>query len=400
MKLSEELKIKRAEKVARMTAILEARKENGTLRAATTEETTEYNGLKAEVTGLDTDITEAEGLEARGIEQPQQRSVNIGGKASKQYNIGKAVTEFARSKTASTLTGLEAEQHQELARTISSDGLLVPYTDVVSQRASDTTTNADSLDKTIYPGLSIIGKEPLWQSMGLTVLPGLTGILSLGKKTPDIAGEYAEKADITATSNKATFVDLAPSRFGATDLFPRELLAQENPAVHAAYLNDLLAGCDRKITARIYAIALAAATEVAAGALTMAGFNALMGAIDIDGAFAMDRGSFFAAKGIAIDSGSGKFLTSLTGKNGVGLTHDGASVFYSTLFDDGAAKQYVQYGAWSEIWMGLWGAVEILINPYTYQQSSQTQITVNKLANMVCRNDAAFVKSPDLDSAT
>jgi len=396
MTLAEELKIKREEKKARMREILDARKENGILRAATPEETTEYDTLKREVSTLNADIKEAEEAQSEPQERTQTRSVNIIGKADKTYNVSKAIREFSDGGS-SKLSGLEAEQHQELSRGMKSNGLLIPY----HQRAvADTTTNAANIDLLIAPGISIIGKEPLYQLMGCTIMPGLQGSFKLATKAPDVAGEYAEKAAITAKPAVPTYVTMSPSRIGITETWDKELLAQENPQVHAAMISDMIKGVDRKITAKAYAIALAAATEVTAGALTVAGFNALMAAVDTDGAFAMDRASFFAAKAIAVDEGSGKFLTSLTGKNGVGVTYDGANAFYSTLFDDGAAKQYALYGAWAEIFIGQWGALEMLFDPFTLQEEGQVRTTVNKLTNIVCRNPAAFKRSPDLDSAT
>ena len=194
-------------------------------------------------------------------------------------------------------------------------------------------------------------------------------------------------------------VVLSPERFGITQNFTKELLAQQNPAVQAAIIGDMVTSCDRAITAEAYTVALAAATEIAAGAITVAGFNALMAAVDIDGAFAMDRASFFEAKAVPVDVGSGKFLTSLGAMNGVGLTYDGAKAFYSTLFADGVDQQYVIYGGWKELYLGFWGALEILINPFTFQKDGEIEITVNKLADVKSRNDGAFAKSPDLDVA-
>lgn len=396
MKLSEELKIKRSEKVAEMQAILEARKENGILRAATQEETTKYDGLKAEVARMDTDIADAEALEARGTEEPQKRSVIIGGQP-KPYNVSKAIREFAKGG-ASALTGLEAEQHQELSRAVSSNGLLIPF----SQRAANTTTNATNIENPLAPelGISILGKEPLYQSMGCTILPGLQGSFQLAKKAADIAAEYAEEAAITGTPSIPTYVTMAPARYGITETWSKELLAQENPQVHAAILADMVKSVDRKLTGKVYAVALAAASAVDAGALTAAGFDAMMAAIEVDGAFAMDRGSFFTAKGVKLDAGSGKFIAALTGQNGIGLTHDGANIYYSTLFADGSNQQYVIYGAWSEIFIGMYGGLELLLDPFTLQHTGQIRTTVNKLAGVVCRDSGAFVKSPDLDAVT
>ena len=395
MKLSEELKIKRAEKVARMQAILEARKEAGTLRAATTEETTEYDGLKTDVARMDTDITDAEGLEARGVAEPQNRSFQIG-TTPKPYNVSKAIREFAKGGE-SALTGVEAEQHQELSRGVSSSGLLIPF----NQRAANTTTNATNIEKPLAPelGISILGKEPLFQSMGCTILPGLQGSFQLAKKAADIAGKYAEEAAITATPSIPTYVTMAPARYGITETWSKELLAQENPTVHAAILADMVKSVDRKLTAQVYAVALAAATAVATGALTAAGLDAMMAAIEVDGAFAMDRASFFGLKAVKVDAGSGLFLAQMAGANGIGRTHDGSSIFYSTLFDDGANQQYAIYGAWSEIFIGMYGGLELLLDPFTLQDKGQIRTTVNKLAGIVCRDAGAFVKTPDLDAA-
>lgn len=416
MKTSAELKLERTGKIAEMQQIVDkANKREENKREFTTEENTEWERLDGEVKGLKPLIERAERIEelailggsASGLPNARsdldddgdgngqhQRGKNINiKKKSAPYSVAKAMREFRLG--SEKLTGIEAEQHKELGRGIVSEGLLVPYH---HKRATQTTTtNASSIDVVIDPDLSIIGQEPLWAQMGMTVLPGLKGQLKLGKKTPDVAEKIAEEATITQEGAVPTHVTMAAERFGITQNFTKELLAQENPAVAAAIINDMVAGCDRAITAEAYTIALAAATEVTAGAITKAGFDALMGAVDIDGAFAMDRGSFFEAKGVAIDAGSGRFLTTLGAMNGVGLTYDGVKALYSTLFADGVDQQYIIYGGWKEMYLGFWGALEILINPYTFQKDGEIEVTVNKLADVKSRNDGAFVKSPDLD---
>jgi hypothetical protein len=404
MKRSEQLKITKGEKIARMEEILAAAKDGEKTRSLKKEEKTEFDTLKREVEELETEIETAEFVEARASQNNDngaQHQRNGDGPQIKRkaapYSVGKAIQEFAK-RGEEGLTGVEKEMHDELSRGITSEGLLVPYME--SKRDQNTTTNADSIDVKIDPNLSIIGKEPLWSQMGLTILPGLQGTIKLGKKAPDEAEVVSEKSEITQTANTESFVTMSPERYGITDIFTKELLAQRNPAVHAAIVADMVKGCDRKLTADVYTIALAAATEVSTGALTVAGFNALMAAIDLDGAFAMDRTSFFEAKGVKVDTGSGRFLVGMTGANGVGQTYDGARVYYSTLFADGDAKQYAIYGAWEEVYMGFWGALEILLNPYTYQKKGQIEMTVNRLADVVCRNSGAFVRTPDLDETT
>jgi HK97 family phage major capsid protein len=423
MEKLEEMRIERTQKVERMDAILE--KADTESRELSKEEETEFNNLEKEVRGLTTKIQRAErmqmykghvrnkggksnrqdmpgGDDDEPAEDPSQFQRSGDGphirKKTEPYSVGKAIREFSRGGEDG-LTGLEAEQHQELSRGVASEGLLVPFENTY-QRDQNTTSGADTIDTIIDPRLSIIGKKPLWGQMGLTVLPGLQGQLKIGKKAADEAEKVAEKGEITQTANEPTFTTMSPERYGITDIFTKELLVQRNPAVQAAIVNDMVQGCDRKISADVYTIALAAASEVAAGALSIDGFNALMAEVDLDGAFAMNRGTFYETKGTKVDTGSGKFMASLTGENGVGVTYDGVPIFYSTLFANGTNQQYLVYGAWNEIYLGFWGALEILINPFTYQKKGQIEMTVNRLADIACRNSGAFVKSPDLDATT
>lgn len=397
MKKSDELKVQKTEKMRALNAILD-KAEGENKRALTADENTQYDAIKREVEELNAQIERAEFSEANPVEPQHGRAFEIKREASKVYSVGKAIREFVE-KGAAGLTGIEAEQHQEMGRSIQSTGLLVPY-QYRSATANTPTTHATSIDVTIDPNLSIIGYEPLYNQMGLTILNNLSGNIKLGKKTHDVADKYAVGAEVVAESNVPSFVTMIPERFGITDTFAKELLAQINPAVQAAIVADMIKGCDRKITSEVYTVALAAASEVAAGAITEAGFNALAAAVDMDGAFAMDRGSFFAAKAVAFDTGSGLRLAKNGATNGVGTSWDGTPIYYSNLFDDGSAKQYVIYGAWSEMWLGFFGGLEIVINPYTRARYGEIEMTVNRLADVIVRNSGAFKKSPDLDSAT
>ncbi|WP_159521735.1 hypothetical protein [Sunxiuqinia indica] len=424
MKRSEELRIEKTQKIERMQAIVAAA-EKEKKRSLTDDEQAEWDRLDGEVRSLTTEIQRAERMEELGQftskktksqrqdtdtdddDDPTQHQRDGKGpfikREAKVYNLGKAMKEYTSARgDVSRLTGLEKETQDEMARGISSDGLLIPNNVFKRAATSNTTTNAGSIDVQIAGGLSVLDTEAaLYRQMGLTILEGLQGTFKVGAKAKDVAGKYAEGATVTETGNKATFKTMAPERYGITDTQSKELLVQENPEVHMAYLNDMMRGCDRKITAEIYAVALAAATEVAGVDLTDPGFLSLMKSVNAGGgAFAMNRNTFFDAQGVKVDTGSGKFLTSMNGDdNGVGTTHRGTRAYYHDLFADGANQQYLLYGIWAEIWLGMWGATEVLFNPFSYQKEAEIEITVNKLAKAVSRNDAAFVKSPDLDPA-
>lgn len=402
MKKSAELKLKKAEKMRKLNAILD-KAETENKRALTTEENTEYEAIKREVEDLNTQIERALFSEANPAEPQDQdqdqnsRHIQAPHVHTRQhiYSAGKALNEFARAGGVSGLTGLEKSVQEELSRGVSTDGILIP----TSQRAvTDHTkaSDAGTLDVMVDASLSVLGSKPLWAQMGCLILPDLKGSIKLPYKAAAVAVKKAEKAAIDAGGGNPSSVTLDVARFGVSDIFSKETLATQNPAVNAAIINDMIVGADRALTADIYATALAAATEVAGGALTPAGFNALMGAAPGMGAFAMRQSTFFEAKGVPIDAGSGRFLTELTAIEGIGASHDGAKVFYSDLFADGGAAKYILYAIWSAMAVGTWGAIEVLVNPYTYQKEGQVELTVNRLANDVVRNANGFKKSPNL----
>ncbi|HBL77721.1 MAG: hypothetical protein A2W90_02560 [Bacteroidetes bacterium GWF2_42_66] len=405
MKRSDELKIQRKAIVDQMDAILDKAKENGVARSLTTDEQTSFDNLETQARSFDTQITQAEAHEARGANS-HIPAPNVIKRSAHVYSVGKAMREFSRSiNGADNLTGMEAEQHQELSRTISSEGLLIPAPSLFPQkneRAVSVAAYGDSNDVIIDPNLSMIGSVPIYAQMGLNIIEGLQGSFKIGVATPSVAGKYADQATITATNTAPTFVSVSPDRYGITDLFDKEELAQLNPQVNANILNNMLMGCDRKITKEVYDVVYAAAGAVVAGALTHDGFLALMAAVAEGGAFAMARTTFFEAMGVKVDAGSGKFLAQLGtgGDNGMGQTNIGVKSFYSDLWTDAANTKYVIYGSWRHVWAGFWGALEVLRNPFTYQKQGQIEITVNRLANIKCQNALAFKKSPDLDATT
>lgn len=398
MKKSVELKNERAQKVERMQAITSGAET--AKRDLSPEETTEFDNLTTDCETLDKEIERAEKWEARqiqivGTSAPKATEFE---RESKRYSLAKAMREFASGYSADKLTGREKEVHDELSRDIKSSGLILP----MSYRANEntTTTHASILNTQLDTSLSIIGKEPMHTQMGITVMSGLTGNVKLPLKSPSVAQQVAIGTALANNSDNPTHVDLTPLRFGDQDVWDNDLIKTQNDAIYQAILSDMLKGCDRKLTAKLYAVAIAAATTVTSAAITEAGLNLMMAKITGDGnwGFAMDAESFWTGAGQAFTgSGSGKTLMEYT-KPGFGRHANGTPAYFSSLFDDGTAKQFVLLADWAQFVLGEWGGLELLIDPYTYASEGRLKVTLNKIANIVCRNTGAVWISPDLDS--
>ena len=160
--------------------------------------------------------------------------------------------------------------------------------------------------------------------------------------------------------------------------------------------------CDRKITAEIWDKAIAGSTAATTGTtINKAAFDILMSAVEVDGAgsFISPRATFFEAKSVAIDAGSGRFLVEKIAENalGKGKVYDGTDYWYSTLFIDPVAEQRICYGDFSKIYVADYGMYDVIVDKFTKASLGQVVITVNKIANVALKNPNAFAVSEDFD---
>ena len=213
----------------------------------------------------------------------------------------------------------------------------------------------------------------------------------------------AELAAITGDTTTPDGILISPKRYSVQKTFTLETLNSATNSFFSKILEDMVKGCDRAITTDIYGKILGVATEVAGADISKDGFDALMAGaeVELDGAFFSARATFFEAKSVPIDAGSGRFLVESIGTAAIGKgnTYDGVPYWYSSLFTDGADQQYVAYGDASRIHVADYEALEIIVDKFTKAAEGQVVFTVNKIACAAVKNPHAFTKTPDLDPA-
>jgi len=288
------------------------------------------------------------------------------------------------------------EINREVAAGIASEGVFISRFDYASDGANMSPKRVSGLTITESPV-----SPALWEDMGLTVYPSLTGgTQKLPYMSTILAEEVAEGVGITQQDPSTNHVELTPSRVGVQISVTREGLQTYNQATWDGVMKNVLESIDRKITAKVYAKAYAGATIVAAvTTFTKANFDTLEGSVPVDGKYMMSRKSFFTAKAVVIDSGSGKFLANRVSQD-YGETYEGTPIFHSGLFVDASKTKYVVYGAMKQIAIGFWGndAYELIVDPFTNALKGELLITVSKLVDIEIPDVAiAFVKSADLD---
>jgi len=265
----------------------------------------------------------------------------------------------------------------------------------------DTSVMGQVIPKGVKP-LDILGYEPLWKQMGVDYMPGAKGTYTLPFQSPIIGAKLAELAAITKDVVTPDGTLVTPNRYSVQKEFTLETLASATDEFLNKTLGDMVKGCDRAISRDVFAKAEAGATEVAAAtAVTKDNFDLLMAGAEIEysGAFISHRSQFFAAKGVVIDAGSGRFLIERMSNDtlGKGQTYEGVDYWYSNLFDQNTAgadaTNRIVYGDISRIHVADYGMLEVILDKYTKAGEGKVIVTVNKIADVALLNPGAFTKT-------
>jgi len=209
---------------------------------------------------------------------------------------------------------------------------------VLAQRApidGDTGAMTNAIPNYVE-ALDILGYEPLYTQMNAKVLSGAKGTFTLPYESPMVADLIAELATLTGDTTTPDGILVQPHRFSVQKAFTLETLNSATDEFLQSVLADMVKAADRGITKEVYTKALGYASVVAGTDISKAGFDALMAGaeVEVDGAFFASRPTFFEAKGVAIDSGSGRFLVERLGASSAeaGFTYDGVPFWYSNLY--------------------------------------------------------------------
>lgn len=401
------LREQRAAKVAEMRGLTD------TAQAANRDldegERTRFDAAETEARALGNRIKDAEKVaeferfEARGepVDGPMNREL-------RNYSVAKAVTEGMNG----SLSGLEAEVHKELSRGRESRGVMVPVDMLLERRDLTTATPAGG------PGGNLVATQlaPLAdrrrpalkvESLGATVLRGLTGNLELPKLSESgTASWIVEHTDAPRSDPKFSKVAMGPKTVAAEYAISRRMMLQSYVALEPILRADLGYLLMQRLDAA--AIRGGGANEPD-GILEAAGVAQLA-----DAALSSDlTADMIAALEEDDVTGTTGFLTHPAVMNRARKVKDsdGHVIPLGELFHGkpveattqapittaaaggDPAKYPLVYGEWASLVIGYWSAVDVLVNPYHSAVASKGGALIHAFldADVVVRHPEGFV---------
>lgn len=326
----------------------------------------------------------------------------------RQFSIHRAIAGAAGIEGVDW--GRERELQSELAKRAgkSPQGIFIPTealeTRVVTSAGSGGNLIATDQRPELY--ISALAAQSITRAMGATVITGLRGDVEIPRETGSPAAGW--KADNTAfDSGDGTFdqVAMAPKHCGAISEYSRNMLLQSSPEIEGI-LRNLLA---RNIALAVDKAAInGAGTTEPLGILNTAGIQTQAYATSLLDTNAemiakADIANVAAKRSFLSTNGVKKLAMKVLDTTGVPLgmaaIFHGEPVQFSNQVPSNlnptANKHGLIYGDWTELLIGIWSEIDILVNPYESSAYSKGNVSIRAISTVdtALRHPASFVSA-------
>lgn len=339
----------------------------------------------------------------------------------RRYSLRRAVAIAAALEPAQSF---ESEVSEEIARQLPDryqrrGGLFIPT--IFSRAALDAHTTgkgAELIGEQAGAFITALRKRALVLQLGARLVTGLRG--NVGFPRQDTTGKAAWVSDnpgedFTQSTMTLSQVQMRPKLLVSATTFSRQLLVQSTPAVDEVVAEDMAqssavaldlaavhgSGVGHEPLGLYHIAEGVAEVDFAGGAVTLQKAVAMETAVAlVDGETDPETAGYLTTPEVRERA---KLTQEFTG-SGLRLWRDGrmndqraeATNQLSKTLGTGSNEHACVYGIWSELLVGEWGAIEVLVNPYTRAGQGLVEVTSFYLADVAPRHPQSFCKSKRL----
>lgn len=401
-------------------------------RDLTADEATKFATLKTTITDLDAKIGRAQTLADAERSAPAVVHGKVGDgqfeTRARDFSIVKAIrSAMPRDLGGGDVdAGFEREISQEVARRSGRtfEGIAVPDQVFLQERRTLLTTGdaADLIPNVHRSDLFIdrLRSALVLERLGATVLPGLVGIVDIPRQTGSSQAQWvAEDGSLTETDPDFDDVTLSPKTVGAMTSYSRRTLLNASPSIEQIVRNDLaqviasaidLAGIAGDGTGNTPTgiLSTAGIGSVAmgtnGGAPTWQAILDLIAQLDtanVEGSAFLSNGKFVKkARGIAkVASTDSVMLMEEPGTlAGYPFASTNAVPSNLTKGTTTAAASALIFGKFSDLLIGYWSGVDILLNPYETTAYAKGRVLVRAMrdVDVEVRHPESFAAIKDI----
>lgn len=398
MRINEIREAKAAKVAEARTLLAAAEKENRSLSA---DEAKSFDALKTEITDLEAAEQRQSFLDNAERSAPGV-VVNGGDNFADLESRVSLLSVLRAGMEGRAITGAEAEVHAELERRHGKGkhgGILVPL--AAFERRDNTTTTAGELVGTDHRAQDFIGPlraSLLVKALGVRTLSGLVGNVSIPKYGAGLSAGWVEEGEALTESEMAfDAVTLSPKHVGGITEMSRQLIQQSAPAIEGLVREDLSHAVAAAVDAAIIAgsgtdgeplgIIGRAGVQTADMPATWADILAIeqmLAAVNVDpSGWYTSPAVLSALRGTLKAASAGSEY--IAGRASIGDLPAASS--------NAAPADTAILGDWSQVLLGQWGAVEVLVNPFAEAPYRRGGVLVRAFStvDVAVRHEEAFV---------
>ena len=414
-----EMQSRMTEKLNRQEEILKL--SDNEQREFTELETTEFDTLSRDIAAINKSIQiEQKKDEARA--QIALNKMNNGQarkseeqKVTEKFSFLRVLNQLAEGIRPDQLEGAEGEVHQEAKREARESGKFLSGFGMPAfmMRAQDASTAATagnfietSLDSTLIPALR---PKTVLAQLGAMTMNGLVGNLDLPAGDGIASATWEGETDAMANTDPSTrLVSLRPNRLAAVTTLSKQLLMQSSFSAEQWVRSELENAVARAVdsagiqgnSASIDGIlGTSGVSDITfGGAVTRAKLINLITKVAVENADVENMGFLMnpiikgELQNLETDSGSGLFVMDKANEL------FGYKVGISTLVPTNIAstKTAVIFGNFRDLVIANWGGLDIIVNPYSLDTTSQVRITINSFWDIKLKQPKSFAFGNDI----
>lgn len=331
----------------------------------------------------------------------------------KEYRITRAISAimFPNDKRIQDAAGFEREVSYAAAQRAGFDakGIFIPP-DVMKRDLNVTTATAGGntvQTNVLLPLIELLRNRLVMGQVGATMLGGLQGNVAIPRQSGAGTAYWIATEGGAPTESQQTIaqVALSPKTLGAFTDYTRQLMLQSSIDVEAFVRNDLA-----RILAQ--AIDLAALYGTAAdgqprGVANTSGINTddLAAAmptfaelVGLETMIAADNADVNTMAYVIDPTVRGHCKTTAKFGSGTEATiwEPGNTINgYNAVTSNQVTAEDIFFGDWSQLLIGMWGGLDIMLDPYALSTSGGTRIVALQSVDVAVRNAVAFAYAND-----
>ena len=408
----QEIRQRKAAKIAAMRALID--KAQNETRQLSADESGQCDVIKGEIVALEADETRQQFLDDAERRSTGVAITGLGNDSLANLQSQVRVLDVLQAAVeGKALSGAAAEWHAETERRTGrkAEGVYIPMSSLETR--VNTTTSASDLVGTDHRAdlyIQPLRNRLLARKLGVRVLSGLQGNISVPRHGTGLSvGWVAENASVPESNMAPDSVTLSPKHAGGVTELSRQLIMQGSPDVEQLVRDEFAFIIAQAIDT---ALIKGGGTNEPKGVLSTAGVQtASLGTLDWAAVLAMklkaasvnadavnwvmspQAAAQFA--GTEKSSGTGIYLMGDDGKMA------GLPVYSTNQVPDETGTPdtgIAILGDWSQVMLGIWDEVSILVNPYESTAYRRGGVLVRAMStvDIAVRHPEAFVVADDI----